>query len=51
MALAGPQIGGVSLIVHIMVILIFAFRKRLNKLMFSSRASQRGSHPFRRDAK
>lgn len=52
MALAGPQIGGVSLIVHIFIIAVFAFKKRFRSVIMNlSTASRKISHPYHRDAK
>lgn len=52
MALAGPQIGGVSLIAHIAIIAIFATKKRFNKLFINlQKGDQKSDHPSHPNAK
>ena len=52
MALSGPQVGGISLIVHTLVILFFKSRKVFNTTAEGLINLQRGIfHPYRPDAK
>lgn len=52
MTLAGPQIGGVSLIAHIFIIGAFGAKKFINKVSSkSNRLYRKNSHPYRPNAK
>lgn len=52
MAMPGPQIGGISLLVHILVIVAFFIKHKLTLMSkFSSSLWQKIVHPSRPNAK
>jgi hypothetical protein len=52
MAMAGPKIGGLSLLFHLTIIALFYLKNKIRKLISSLPSlSQRIFHPFLQDAK